>query len=61
MMFGAFATGQASAFGPDVNKAKTAAEKIFKITETSSEIDTLEEQPKMDSQTDPNKNVSIIP
>jgi len=60
-MFGAFATGQASSFGPDVNKAKTAAEKIFKITETSSEIDTLEEQPKMDSQTDPNKKVSIIP
>lgn len=45
MMFGAFATGQASAFGPDANKAKTAAEKIFKITEAPSEIDALAEQP----------------
>jgi ABC-type multidrug transport system fused ATPase/permease subunit len=64
MMFGAFATGQATAFGPDANKATLAAEKIFKITETPSEIDTLEEQSKMNSESseqDEKKNISIIP
>lgn len=59
MMFGAFATGQASAFGPDANKAKTAAEKIFKITESPSEIDALAEEPKNYFETDPSKNVQI--
>lgn len=42
MMFGAFSTGNANAFGPDVNKAKKAAEKICKIILTPSEIDPLE-------------------
>jgi ATP-binding cassette, subfamily B (MDR/TAP), member 1 len=41
MMFGAFATGNATAFGPDVSKANAAAEKIFTITNTPSEIDVL--------------------
>lgn len=58
-MFGAFATGQATAFGPDANKAVQAAEKIFKITETQSEIDVLEEEPSNYFDTDKNKNVHI--
>lgn len=41
MIFGSFSSGNANAFGPDVNRAKLAAEKIFKITETPSEIDAL--------------------
>lgn len=41
MMFGAFATGNANAFGPDVKKANAAAEKIFTITNTPSDIDVL--------------------
>ena len=61
MMFGAFATGQATAFGPDSNKAVSAAEKIFKITETPSEIDPMEELPKTYFETEPKKNVPIIP
>lgn len=63
-MFGDFTTGQATAFGPDANKATLAAEKIFKITETPSEIDTLEEQSTRDSESsgqDEKKNISIIP
>lgn len=46
MMFGTFATGQANAFGPDVKKAHSAAEKIFTITQTPSEIDVLAEELK---------------
>ena len=41
MMFGAFATGEINAFGPDAEKGKKAAVKIFTITETPSEIDPL--------------------
>ena len=41
IMFGAFAAGQASAFGPDVIRARTSAMKIFKITDVPSEIDVL--------------------
>ena len=44
MIFGAFSTGNANAFGPDVSKAKTAAEKIFAVTETVSEIDVMSEE-----------------
>jgi hypothetical protein len=44
MIFGAFSTGNANAFGPDVSKAKTAAEKIFAVTETASEIDVISEE-----------------
>jgi len=38
MMFGAQAGGQASSFGPDVGKAKIAAQKIFTIIDTPSKI-----------------------
>lgn len=38
IMFGAQASGQAQAFGPDLGKAKTAAAKIFGIIDTPSEI-----------------------
>ena len=41
MLFGTFASAQANAFGPDFKKAQAAAEKIFKITHTPSEIDVL--------------------
>lgn len=44
MMFGAFAIGNTTAFGPDVAKATSAAEKIFAITETESEIDVIKEK-----------------
>ena len=44
MMFGTFGSAQATAFGPDVKKAQTAAEKIFTITDTPSEIDVLAEE-----------------
>ena len=40
IIWGAFGAGQASSYGPDVEKGKTAANKIFKITEIPSEIDT---------------------
>lgn len=43
-MFGAFACGNATAFGPDVSKAYAAAVKIFKITNTPSEIDVLADE-----------------
>ena len=43
MMFGAVSAGNASAFGPDVNKAHTAGIKIFMITEHPSAIDVLAE------------------
>jgi len=43
MMFGAVSAGNATAFGPDVNKAQTAAVKIFMITEHPSEIDVMAE------------------
>jgi ABC-type multidrug transport system fused ATPase/permease subunit len=46
MMFGAFATGNATAFGPDVKKANAAAEKIFTITQSPSDIDVLAQDPK---------------
>jgi hypothetical protein len=38
MMFGAQASGQASSFGPDLGKAKTAAGKIFGIIDTPTQI-----------------------
>ena len=41
MMFGAVSSGNATAFGPDINKAVTAATKIFLVTEYPSEIDVL--------------------
>jgi ABC-type transport system involved in Fe-S cluster assembly fused permease/ATPase subunit len=41
MMFGAQAAGQASSFGPDVGKAKIAAQKIFTIIDTPSQIATV--------------------
>jgi len=31
MMFGAFETGQAQVYGPDVGKAKQAANRVFSI------------------------------
>lgn len=39
MVFGAFAAGQANQFGPDMGKAKKAAEKVFKIADYPSSID----------------------
>lgn len=41
--FGAFSAAQASSMGPDLAKGVDAAEKIFKIVETPSEIDAIED------------------
>jgi ABC-type multidrug transport system fused ATPase/permease subunit len=43
IMFGALSIGNATAFGPDVGKATQAAIKIFKVTDTPSSIDALDE------------------
>jgi len=40
-IYGAFTAAQATAIGPDVGKAKGAALKIYKITDTPSKIDVL--------------------
>lgn len=39
IMFGAMQAGTAAAFGPDMGKAKSAAERIFKIIDYPSSID----------------------
>jgi ATP-binding cassette subfamily B (MDR/TAP) protein 1 len=41
IMFGASQAGTASSFGPDMGKAKAAAEKIFKIIEHPSAINAI--------------------
>jgi hypothetical protein len=41
-LFGANAAGNAASFGPDLEKANTAAEKIFKILEAPSKINAVE-------------------
>jgi ATP-binding cassette subfamily B (MDR/TAP) protein 1 len=51
IVFGAFGAGQASAYGPDASKGKKAAVKIFKVTETPSEIDAM--NPKEEAMTIP--------
>ena len=38
MIFGAFGAGNASAYGPDAEKGKKAAMKVFMITDTPSTI-----------------------
>lgn len=38
-MFGAMQAGTAAAFGPDMGKAKAAAERVFKIIDYPSSID----------------------
>jgi len=38
-MFAAFQAGNAAAFGPDMGKAKVAAERVFKIIDYPSAID----------------------
>lgn len=43
VMFGGFSAAQASSMGPDLAKGIDAAEKIFKIVETPSEINAIEE------------------
>jgi ATP-binding cassette subfamily B (MDR/TAP) protein 1 len=43
MMFGAMAAANASSFAPDIGKANAAADKIFKIIDTKSRIDPLDE------------------
>lgn len=45
-MFGAFGAGQASAYGPDASKGKRAAIKIFRVTETPSEINAMDPAPE---------------
>lgn len=45
IIFGAFGAGQASSYGPDVAKGKAAGTKIFKITETPSEINAFDVPP----------------
>ena len=45
-IFGAFTAAQSSSMGPDVNKAKKAALKIFSIMERPSKIDVFDEQAK---------------
>jgi ABC-type multidrug transport system fused ATPase/permease subunit len=42
IMFGASAAGSASSYGPEMGKAKAAAEKIFKIIEHPSSINAVE-------------------
>lgn len=42
MMFGAMAAGQAQQFGPDLGKAKQAAQKIFGIMDVPTEINAQE-------------------
>lgn len=42
IVFAAFGAGQASGYGPDVNKAKASAMKIFKITDTPTQIDAMD-------------------
>jgi len=42
IMFGANAAGNAASFGPDMEKANAAAEKIFKIIELPSTINAVE-------------------
>jgi hypothetical protein len=46
MMFAAVTAGNAQAFGPDLGKAKNAAEKIFGIIDQKSKIDVFEEDRK---------------
>ena len=41
ILFGASAAGNASAVGPDVGKATSAAERIFKIVDVPSTIDAV--------------------
>jgi ATP-binding cassette subfamily B (MDR/TAP) protein 1 len=42
IIFGAFGAGQASMYGPDAAKAKIPAMKIFKITDTPTQINAVE-------------------
>lgn len=42
MIWGAFGAGSASAYGPDAEKGKKAAMKIFKITDTPSQINAMD-------------------
>lgn len=42
-MMGAMAAGQSQQFGPDVGKAKAAAETIFTIIDLKSEINAIEQ------------------
>jgi len=39
IMFGALQAGNAAALGPDMGKAKAAAERVFKIIDYPSQID----------------------
>ena len=39
IMFSAFQAGNAAAFGPDMGKAKVAAERVFRIIDYPSQID----------------------
>lgn len=43
IMFGAFAVGQASQFGPDIPSAKLAGARIFEIIKEPSQINAIEE------------------
>jgi len=42
MLFGAVAAGQANIFGTDLAKAKVAAQSIFYLVDTESEINPVE-------------------
>lgn len=44
IIWGAFGAGQAAAYGPDAAKGKAAGLKIFKITDTPSEINALDQK-----------------
>lgn len=43
VVFGAFGAGQAASYGPDGTKGKKAGLKIFKITDSPSEINAMDE------------------
>lgn len=46
IIWGTFGAGQAVAYGPDAAKGKEAGLKIFKITDTPSEINAVDQNTK---------------
>ena len=46
IMFGAWAAGNATAFGPDTGKAKVAADRIFQIIDYPSQINAMDPEMK---------------
>lgn len=53
MIFAAFGAGNAASYGPDANKGKQAAIKIFMITDTPSTINAMDEKALAEKQSVP--------